>query len=99
MERKIGNLTVAFTIIYLLVVIGSLVGVYFLVGRAETLRVYTTTSLFDTGLLDAIEEQFEEEYPIQLQIIAKGTGQAIHFAQNDDADMIIIHAPTKEVTF
>lgn len=99
MERKVGKLTVAFTLIYLLIVLGSLVGVYFLVGSTETLRVYTTTSLFDTGLLDAIEEQFEEEYPIQLQIIAKGTGQAIKFAQNGDTDMIIIHAPTKEFAF
>ena len=95
MERNIGKWTAAIA----LIVIVSVAGIYYLIGKEETLRVYTTTSLFDTGLLDTIEDQFEAKYPINLQIIAKGTGQAIRFAQNGDADMIIIHAPSKERAF
>ncbi len=63
------------------------------------LVVSTTTSLFDTGLLDEIEIHFEETYAINLNFIPRGTGLAITFAQRGDADMILVHAPPKEFEF
>jgi len=62
--------------------------------------ISTTTSLYDTELLDAIEDQFEAKYPtINLYFISVGTGLAITHAQRGDADLILVHAPSQELTF
>lgn len=69
-------------------------------GRGRTkLVVSTTTSLYETGLLDTIEDQFEAKYPIDIYFISAGTGIAITYAQRRDADMILVHAPSKELSF
>ncbi len=67
-------------------------------GR-RVLIVSTTTSLFDTGVLDEIEEAFEAEHPVDLRFISVGTGLAIEHARRGDADMILVHAPTRERAF
>jgi len=67
-------------------------------GR-RTLVVSTTTSLYDTGLLESLEERFESEHPIDLYFISVGTGLAIQHAQRGDADVILVHAPSSEETF
>lgn len=65
----------------------------------QKLVVATTTSLYDTGLLDEIEEHFEQKYPIDLCLISVGTGIAIQFAQRGDADMLLVHSPSQEIKF
>ncbi len=65
----------------------------------ETLVVSTTTSLYDTGLLDVLEDRFEAEYAVDLYFISAGTGLAIQQAQRGDADMILVHAPSVEFAF
>lgn len=67
-------------------------------GRRE-LVVSTTTSLYDTGLLEPIEEAFEDAYPVDLHFISVGTGLAMQHARRGDADVILIHAPSKEEEF
>ena len=67
-------------------------------GRAK-LVVSTTTSLYDTRLLDVIEDEFEATYPIDIYFISAGTGIAIEYAKRGDADMIIVHSPLQELTF
>ncbi|NWG09832.1 MAG: substrate-binding domain-containing protein [Nitrososphaerales archaeon] len=68
-------------------------------SKRSRLVVSTTTSLYDTGLYDVIEDRFESEYPIDLYFVPVGTGQAIVQAQNGDADMLIVHDPPGESTF
>jgi len=63
------------------------------------LIVSTTTSLYDTGLLDTIETDFETKYPLDLNFISVGTGIAIQHAQRGDADVILVHSPTDELEF
>lgn len=63
------------------------------------LVVSTTTSLFDTGVLDEIEEAFEAGHPIDLRFISAGTGLAIQHAKRGDADVILVHAPSRERAF
>ena len=65
----------------------------------RSLVVFTTTSLYDTGILDEIEDAFEAENPIDLRFISAGTGLAITHAQRGDADMILVHAPSREHIF
>jgi tungstate transport system substrate-binding protein len=69
-----------------------------------TLTVATTTSLHDTGLEDTgtgnIKEAFEAKYPdITVNFVALGTGDAIKKAQAGDADMILVHSPSQELSF
>lgn len=68
-------------------------------GR-EMLVISTTTSLYDTGLLDLIKERYEQENPnVILVFISAGTGIAITHAKNGDADMILVHSPSQEYSF
>jgi len=97
MER----ITAVVVLAAILVTAGS--GIYLLRSQPaqgrRVLVVSTTTSLFDTGVLDEIEEAFEAEHPVDLRFISVGTGLAIQHARRGDADMIIVHAPTKERAF
>ncbi len=65
----------------------------------QKLVVATTTSLFDTGLLDEVETSFEAKHNIDVYFISVGTGIAITFAQRGDADMILVHSPSDELAF
>ena len=65
----------------------------------RSLVVSTTTSLYDSGVLDVVEEAFEAGNPIDLYFISVGTGLAITHAERGDADMILVHAPSKEFAF
>jgi tungstate transport system substrate-binding protein len=63
------------------------------------LRVATTTSLYDTGLWDHLEDIFEDRYNADLQITAKGTGMALELAQRGDVDVVTVHDPKQEAAF
>jgi tungstate transport system substrate-binding protein len=65
----------------------------------ETLVIATTTSLYDTGLLDYLQPLFEKQYNVQLKITSQGTGKAIELAKNGDADVLLVHSPTQELAF
>lgn len=70
-----------------------------------TLTVATTTSLHDTGLEDSpgtgdIKTAFQAKYPwITINFVALGTGAALAQAQRGDADMILVHSPSQELSF
>ncbi len=66
------------------------------VGR---LVLATTTSTDNSGLLDAILPDFEARYAASVEVIAVGTGQAIQLGQNGDADVILVHARSREDAF
>ena len=63
------------------------------------LLVATTTSLFDTGLLDAVQDYYLEEYNVNLLFTSQGTGKAIASAKNGDADVLLVHSPAQEKAF
>ena len=63
------------------------------------LMISTTTSLYETGLLDEIKRKFETEYGIVLNFIPVGTGIAIQQAKNGDVDLTLVHSPTMEKSF
>lgn len=71
----------------------------FVKGGRTKIVVSTTTSLYDTGLLDMIEDTFEAKYTIDLSFISVGTGLAIEYAQRGDTDMILVHDPSRERAF
>jgi len=63
------------------------------------LLLATTTSLYDTGLLNYLEPKFEAKYNVDLLITSQGTGKAIELAKNGDADVLLVHSPTQELAF
>ncbi len=63
------------------------------------MRVATTTSLYDTGLWDALEPIFEQRYDVDLQITAQGTGATLQLGMNGDVDAVAVHDPLQEAAF
>ena len=63
------------------------------------LRLATTTSTNDSGLLDALLPAFEADYSARVDVVAVGTGQAIALGEAGDADVILVHARAREEAF
>ena len=63
------------------------------------LRLATTTSTDNSGLLDAILPDFEEANHARVDVIAVGTGQALALGEAGDADIILVHARSREDAF
>lgn len=59
----------------------------------------TTTSTQDSGLLDVLVPMFEEQTGYTVQTIAVGTGEALKMGEEGNADVLLVHAPSSEVTF
>ncbi len=63
------------------------------------LRLATTTSLYDTGLWDALESRFEDMYNVELDILTGGTGKALEFGRLGEVDALAIHDRVREEAF
>jgi tungstate transport system substrate-binding protein len=78
-------------------------GIYWNYSRQDEkkqLIVSTTTSLYETGVLDVLKIRFEVKYPeYNVSFISQGTGLAIQTAKNGNADMILVHSPSQELGF
>jgi len=59
----------------------------------------TTTSTYDSGLLDAILPDFENKTGIEVRVLAVGTGQALALGAAGDADVLLVHAREREDQF
>ncbi len=57
----------------------------------------TTTSTYDTGLLDVLEPDFEEKTGYDLQILSKGTGASLELGKNGDVDVLLVHVKDREL--
>lgn len=66
---------------------------------ACTLRLATTTSTADSGLLTAILPAFETKYNCKVDVVAVGTGQALEIGSKGDADVVLVHARSQEDKF
>lgn len=69
------------------------------VGEPQVLRLATTTSTADSGLLDAILPGFEARYSARVDVVAVGTGQALEIGAKGDADVVLVHARAREDKF
>ena len=62
-----------------------------------TIRLATTTSLRDSGLLSILLPEFTDETGVHVDVIAVGSGAAMSLAQNNDVDVLIVHDPVREL--
>jgi tungstate transport system substrate-binding protein len=65
----------------------------------ETLTLTTTTSTYDTGLLDDLNAPFEERYGVTVDTVAQGTGAALETARTGDSDVVLVHSRSLEDEF
>lgn len=68
-------------------------------GGANHLVLGTTTSTQDSGLLDYLLPDFEKEFGAKIDVIAVGTGQALKLGEDGNADVLLVHARSKEDAF
>ncbi len=65
----------------------------------KTIRLSTTTSVNDSGLLRHLLPVFEEAYGYTVEVASAGTGKAIAAAKNGNADLILVHSKKQEEAF
>ncbi len=58
----------------------------------QELRLATTTSTCDTGLLDVLNKKFEEANNVKILTICEGTGKAIATGELGAADVVMVHS-------
>lgn len=63
------------------------------------LRLATTTSTDDSGLLDEILPAFEGAFDARVEVVAVGSGQALALGESGDADVLLVHSPAAEEAF
>lgn len=65
----------------------------------KTIRLSTTTSVNDSGLLSYLLPIFQEKYGYTVEVQSAGTGKAIASAKAGNADLILVHSKSQEEAF
>ena len=65
----------------------------------SVLRLATTTSTANSGLLDYLLPKFTAETAIEVHMIAVGTGKALRLGREGDVDIVLVHARAAEDAF
>ena len=66
---------------------------------ADVLRLSTTTSTENSGLLAVLNPVFEQQNNVRIDVIAVGTGKALKIGANGDVDVVFVHAPAAELVY
>jgi len=70
-----------------------------LADESPYILLQSTTSTKNSGLYDYLLPRFKADSGIDVRVVAVGTGQAIRNASNGDADVLIVHAKSREEKF
>jgi tungstate transport system substrate-binding protein len=65
----------------------------------QAIKLSTTTSTENSGLLKYLLPQFERETNTKVHVISVGTGKALELAKNGDVDVTLVHARPSEDKF
>ncbi|MFX0163204.1 MAG: substrate-binding domain-containing protein [Candidatus Hodarchaeota archaeon] len=87
------------TMIGIIAIAVTVTSAYFMLQDEDELMLATTTSTYDSGLLDYILPPFEEENDVIVNVLAVGTGQALEYGKRGDCDVILVHSRTSEDEF
>ncbi|MFQ5455332.1 MAG: substrate-binding domain-containing protein [Nitrospirota bacterium] len=69
------------------------------VQAEERVRMATTTSTENSGLLYELLPPFEKKFGVKVDVIAVGTGKALKLGENGDVDLVLVHAREAEDRF
>ncbi|MFX1312222.1 MAG: substrate-binding domain-containing protein [Promethearchaeota archaeon] len=91
-------------ILALIVITGGSIATYFTIDylnakNPEKITLATTTSTYDSGLLDYLLPKFTKETGIQIKVLSVGTGAAIQYGKDGNADVILVHSRSREDDF
>lgn len=67
--------------------------------KESVLKVASTTSTRDSGLLDVLLPEFEKANNCRVDLIAVGTGAALKLGEAGDVDAVLVHARSAEDKF
>ena len=67
--------------------------------KNTTIRLATTTSVNDSGLLGYLLPVFEKASGYKVEVASAGTGIAIGYAKSGDADLLLVHSKAQEEQF
>ena len=67
--------------------------------ETKVIRLSTTTSVNDSGLLGYLLPAFETAYGYTVEVQSAGTGKAIAAAKAGNADLILVHSKSQEEAF
>ncbi|MBU2597635.1 MAG: substrate-binding domain-containing protein [Actinobacteria bacterium] len=67
--------------------------------REKEIILATTTSTYDSGLLDELIPVFEKKYKISVKPIAVGTGEALRMGERGEVDIVLVHSRSAEDKF
>ena len=70
----------------------------FAIGENKII-IASTTSTYDTGLLNLLNEEFFKKYEVRVQVLSLGTGQAIRTAKDGNAEILLVHHKPSEIEF
>lgn len=76
-----------------------LLGLFSVTLNSAELKMATTTSTDNTGLLDVIAPLYKNDFGVDLKWISVGTGNALKLGENCDVDVVFVHAPELEKKF
>ena len=68
-------------------------------SEPQRLILATTSSTYDSGLLDYILPDFEAAFNVRVEVVAVGTGQAMQLGQDGNADVLLVHDRAREDAF
>jgi tungstate transport system substrate-binding protein len=68
-------------------------------AQARDIRMSTTTSTENSGLLKALLPVFEKKHGVKVHVISVGTGKALELGKNGDVDVVLVHARPSEDKF
>jgi tungstate transport system substrate-binding protein len=68
-------------------------------GAEERLRMSTTTSTENSGLLSVLLPPFEKKYNCKVDVVAVGTGKSLKLGEAGDVDVVFVHARSLEDKF
>jgi tungstate transport system substrate-binding protein len=88
---------IIFRVIFILSISLLLIGTVY--AEPIHLKLATTTSTENSGLLNTLLPPFEELFNIKVDVIAVGTGAAIKLGENGDVDILLTHDSDAEDKF
>lgn len=101
MITDLSRLPAALVAVIIMVLSAAILAFYSQLTAVQkpVVRLATTTSAYDSGLLDALIPRFESRFNVEVRVLAAGSGQALEIAKRGDADIVLVHSRDLEMNF